>query len=48
MDADCAFCGRLIGERRYVFCEDCQGTHTVCFVCADEVADGTEGVRLVA
>lgn len=48
MDAECAFCGRLVVEGRQVFCEDCQVTHTVCPSCAEDVAAGADGYRLVA
>ena len=50
MDAECAFCGRSldVDAQRHVFCDDCQQTHTVCPACADDVATGAEGYRLVA
>ena len=48
MDAECAFCGRLTGEGRQVLCDDCQATHFVCLGCADDVAAGADGYRLVA
>jgi len=48
MDAECAFCGRLNGEGRQVYCDDCQVTHLVCTSCADDVAAGADGYRLVA
>ena len=48
MDAECAFCGRLNGEGRQVYCDDCQGTHDVCTVCAEGAADEADGYRLVA
>ncbi len=48
MDVECAFCGRLVMEGRAVACDDCQATHTVCSSCADDVAAGADGYRLVA
>jgi len=48
MDAECAFCGRLIGETRQVLCDDCQAPHQVCTSCADDVAAGADGFRLEA
>ena len=38
MDGECAFCGRADAASYQLICEDCQGPHRVCKVCADEVA----------
>jgi hypothetical protein len=49
MDAECAFCGRsLSDERRRLYCEDCQATHTICSPCVAEVETEPEAYRLVA
>ena len=48
MDGECAFCGRGEGAARQVYCDDCQAAHRACGSCANELANGEEGYRLVA
>jgi hypothetical protein len=51
VEIECAFCGRVNGlnrSLRRVYCEDCHAEHEVCPDCAAEVADGFEGLALVA
>jgi hypothetical protein len=45
---ECAFCGWALLCTKRVFCEDCAGIHPVCEICAGQLADDVEGIRLVA
>jgi hypothetical protein len=48
MASECAFCGCAMSGAAMAYCEDCSGTHDICRFCARLVADGCEGVHLVA
>ncbi len=47
MDGECAFCGRATGATRHVYCDDCTAEHKVCTACADDIAHGADGYRLL-